>query len=215
MASFSYNETKERQAKFRHIFLPSGYGFLCEVVIAVVALVVFNVSNLGNQFFTKNFDNADPLPMWGQIINNFLNGIQSIYAVQQIMLFLLWALVGALLYILVFRILQVTFGVKRSVTTGIRFVRKEHTQGFFHWMASLHDFFLAAIIVILGGSAILFGSFVCFGIASQELRNGLTVGIPGNLGKLLLSLVAAVLSVRLIALGLSLISKRFRNWYTT
>jgi hypothetical protein len=180
-----------------------------------VALVAFNASELSNQLLTKNFDGADPLPFWNQFFNNVLARVQNIAGVQQILLFVLWAMVGALLYILVFRFLQAAFGVKRSVGTGVRFMRQEHTKGLLHWLASLHDFFLASIIFIMGTATLLFGSLICFGVASQELRDGLAAAFPASMWHLLLSVVAAVLSVRLIALGLSLLSSRFRNWYTT
>lgn len=215
MATLSYNETKDRQLKLRHIFLPSTYGFISEAVIGIVALVVFNVSTLSNQLISKNFDNADPLPVWNRLFKNALEGLQSHSGVQQVLLFLLWAFVGALLYILVFRILQIAFGVKHSVGTGLRFVRQDHSRGIFYWLASLHDFFVAAIIFIFGAGAILFGSVICFGIASQELRIGLTGTFPTSMEALFLSFAAAILSVRLITLGLSLLSSRFRNWYTT
>lgn len=215
MATLSYNETKTKQLKLRHIFLPSAYGFTCEVVIGVVALLVFNASQLSNQLLTKNFDDADPLPLWNHFFTNILDRLQNLPGVQQMLLFLLWAMVGALLYVLAFRTFQAVFGVKRSVGIGVRFMRQEHTKGLLHWLASLHDFFLTSIIFTLGTAALIFGSLVCFSLASQELRNGLTAGFPDSIQHLLISLIAAVLSVRLIALGLSLLSSRFRNWYTT
>ena len=63
MATLSYNETTQRQLKVRHIFFPGAYSFICEIVIGVVALLAFNVSELSNQLLTKKFNNADPLPV--------------------------------------------------------------------------------------------------------------------------------------------------------
>jgi hypothetical protein len=215
MLTLSHNETEQRQLKLRHVFLPGGYGFAAEVIVAVTALVIFNVTELSNQLLTKNFNDADPLPVWNQIFKSILDAVQSYYIVQQVLLFVMWAIIGALLYILVFRLLQIAFGVKHSVNTGWRYMRNDHARGALHWLASLHDFFLASIVNIAGGLIVLFGSIVCFGIASQELRNALIDTFPTNAWELALALVAAILSIRFIALGLSLISSRFRDWYTT
>jgi hypothetical protein len=210
----SYNETKDRQIKLRHIFFPSAYGLISEIIIAVLALVAFNLSELSNQLLSKNFGNTDPLPLWSQLLRKALDSTQNHYVLQQVLLFALWAMVGALVYVLIFRTLQLFFGVKNSVGTGLRFYRQDHARGIFRWLASLHDLFMAMLILSLGGAALAIGSLICFGIASQELRDGLAGTFPANAWPLLISLLAAVLSVRLIALGISLMSRRFRNWYT-
>lgn len=215
MPMLSYNETEQRQLKLRHIFLPGWYGFTYEAVIGIAALLIFNLSELSGELIKKNFDNADPLSVWHDVFHNLLDGFQRYDWIQQALLFVLWAMVGALIYVLVFRILQVMFGVKHSVGTGLQFVRKDHARGVFYWLASLHDFFLTSVIVVLGGAAVLFGSIVCFGIASQELKNGLTDEFPTNAWEVAVSLIAAILSIRLIFLGISLLSGRFRNWYTS
>lgn len=215
MDTLSYNEATQRRLKFRHIFVPGAYGFLCEVVIGVVALLSFNAIELSNKLTIRNFNNTDPLPIWSKLFRNTLDTLQNHYAVQQLLLFLFWGVAGALLYILVFRLAQLAFGVEHSFKFGFKAVRKDRARGLVRWLSSLHDFFITSIIVMVGGILLLFGSFVCFGIASQELRNGLNDSLPGSFWELLISLVAAVLSVRLIALGLSLLSPRFRTWYTT
>jgi hypothetical protein len=83
------------------------------------------------------------------------------------------------------------------------------------WLASLHDFFIQAIIVLLGTAALLTGAVICFGIASQELSNGLDSSFPGNLGFFLIGFIGALLAVRVIIVGISLLSPRFRAWYNS
>jgi hypothetical protein len=215
MGMLSYNEEKNKKLKLRHIFFPSIYGFVSEVIIAILSLAVFNASKLSDQLLSKNFGTTDPLSLWSQLSRQLLDSAGQYHIVQQLFLFGLWAIVGALLYVLIFRILQVVFGVRHSVGLGMQFVREDPERGIFRWLASLHDFFFALLIATLGTAALASGTLVCFGIASQELSNGLAASFPGNLWPLLLSLLGAVLSVRLIAFGISLLSRRFRNWYTT
>ena len=209
----SYNETRHKQLELRHIFFPSIYGFVSETVVAVVALVLFNVSQLSSQLLTKSFGTADPLSLWSQNFGQVLNDAERPHVVQQIFLFVLWAIVGALIYILIFRLIQVIFRVKQSVDSGVMYVRNDHAEGVLHWLASLHDFFLKAVLILLGTAALVVGAIVCFGIASQELSNGLLMAFPGSAGALFISLVAAVLSVRMVVLGFSLLFRRFRIWY--
>jgi hypothetical protein len=215
MELFSYNETKHHQLELRHIFFPSAYGFVTEVVIAVLSLIVFNVSQLNDRLFDKNFGTFDPFSLWSQILKQLLDNAGQHHIVQQAFLFGLWAVVGALIYILIFRLIQIFFGVKQSVGSGVRYVRTDHANGLLRWLASLHNFFLKMLVYILGALAIFTGAVICFGIASQELNNGLAATFPGNVGILLLSVIGAIISVRLIVLGISLLSRRFRDWYTT
>ena len=215
MEPFSYNETKHRQLEFRHIFFPSTYGFVAEAVIGILALIVFNASQLNNQLLSKNFDTGDPFVVWSHFIKQLLNGLSKYHIVEQVFLFSLWAVVGALIYIFIFRFIQIFFGVKQSVDSGVRYVRTDHANGLLRWLASLHNFFLKMLVVVLGAAAVFVGSTVCFGIASQELNNGLAQSFPSSVGTLLLSAVGAIISVRLIVLGISLLSRRFRDWYTT
>lgn len=215
MAGLSYNEEHQRQIALRHLFLPTGYGILYETIIAILALILFNLSTLSTDLLSKSLNTAHPLSAWNLFLQKILNELQQHHSVQQAVLFGLWAIVGALVYILVFRTLQLFFGVRQSLGTGMRLVHQDHTQGALRWFASLHDGFLKAIIFVAATITILIGVLVCFGIASQELNDGLSATFPANAGALVLSLVGALLSVRLIVLGVSLLSRRFREWYTT
>ena len=215
MQPFSYNETKSRKTELQHIFLPGPYGLVSEAVIGVLALLFFNLSELSNHLITQNFNGEDSLPLWNQVIKNTLATVQDYSIVQQALLFMLWAIAGALLYIMVFRILQLILGAKSEVSSGVRYIKRYHSWGLFYWFISLHDFFLKVLIIIVGGAAIIIGAFVCFGIASHELSNGLASNFPDNVLPLVLSFLGAVLSIRLIVLGISLLSSRFRNWYAT
>ena|GEM_PF-2910066 len=217
MAFLSYNEQHARQLELRHLFFPSLSGMVSEIVVGLVALILFNLSTLGDQLFSRQLGSAggDPLQASSSLFTRLLNSGQANDLVQRGLLFVLWAFVGALIYVLLFRLAQMLFGAKSSLDTGLRYVRQEHAYGLFRWLATLHDFFVKAIFVILGTAAVIGGTLLCFGIACQELRNGLTDSFPTNLGPLAISLLGAILSVRFVALGVSLLSTRFRNWYAT
>jgi hypothetical protein len=66
---------------------------------------------------------------------------------------------------------------------------------------------------VVGAIALTAGATLCFGIASQELQDGLAGNFPAAVWPLLISIVAAVLSVRFVFMGITLLSARFRNWY--
>jgi hypothetical protein len=214
MAITSYNESKNKQSELRHIFLPGGYGIASEIIIAVLALVIFNISALNSQLFSDNFNLDSGFSVWSQVIKQLLDKLGQYTGAQQVVLFGLWAVAGALIYILVFRLIQITLGVRQSVKLGVKYVRQDHDKGLSLWLASLHDFFVKALIVVVGTVAIATGAVVCFGVASQELNNAFSKTFPHNIELLLISLVAAVLSARIIVIGVSLLSPRFRSWYT-
>jgi hypothetical protein len=215
MNPLSYNEQHTRQLTLRHLFFPSTYGLVAEILVGIVVLVLFNLSALSNQLFSGELGTkgGDPLAGWDAFFTKLLNSGQGHAVVQRVLLFVLWGLVGALLYVLLFRLAQLLFGAKSSLSTGVQLMRREHTPGLFRWLATLHDFFVSLIIIALGGAAVLGGALLCFGIASQELQDGLSDSFPANAWPLILSLFAAILSVRFVAIGTSLLSARFRNWY--
>ncbi|HYH36342.1 MAG TPA: hypothetical protein VD706_02465 [Candidatus Saccharimonadales bacterium] len=217
MEVISHNELSSRQLKLRHIFFPGTAAFISETIVALVALFLFNITNLSDHLVSERFrteDAANPISSWPHVVGNMLDGVGQYYIVQQAFLFLMWAIAGALIYILTFRMLQIGFGVGHSVKTGIGYVKQDHQRGVFRWLGSLHDFFITFLTLLLGVAAVTIGAMVCFGIASQELNDALSGNFPGNLLAWTLSLVAAVTSVRIIVFGLTMVSRRFRNWYT-
>lgn len=203
MEVFSYNETKHHQLALRHIFFPSVYGFLTEAVIAILALIVFNATQLNDRLFNKNFGTFDPFALWSQTLKQLADSAGQHHIIQQVFLLGLWAITGALIYVLAFRLIQIFFGVKQSVDSGVRYVRTDHANGLLRWLASLHNFFLKILIGGLGTAAIFIGATVFFGMASQELNKGLAETLPKNVALLLFSGIAAIISVRLIFLVLA------------
>lgn len=215
MTFLSYNDQQNQQLEARHIFFPGAYALAGEVIIGIVALVAFNLSALGNQFLSSDIVSAsrDSSQAWTPAVQKLLNAVLGQHTVQRLLLFLLWAAIGALLYIFIFRLAQMLFGARSSLGTGWQLMQREHAEGLMKWLASLHDLFLRLIVFLVGSAALLSGALICFGIASQELQHGLAGSFPANIWPLLVSLLAAVLSVRFVAMGITLLSSRFRNWY--
>lgn len=213
MERLSYNEAEIRKLKLRHIFFPSIYTFAIESVIAVLALIIFNASELSNRLLLDAANNNNPLSYSTNLLNKSFTALENHYAFEQISVFLLWAMAGALIYILVFRVLQAAFGFSYSINEGVELYRREHSAGIVRWLGSLHDFFLRFLILFAGIIVLTVGVLVCFGTASQQLRSGLAHDFPSNLKAITYSFIAAILSVRFIVLGISLLSGHFRAWY--
>lgn len=181
--------------------------------MAVVLLFLFNVSAFNQQVFNSGTGvTASPFSLWGSIFDKLFSNAQGA-AIQQVLLFGLWGVVGALVYILAFRCLQFFIKAQGSVRQGASLVYTERSRGILRYFESLHDFFVKLIIILLGTMAILTGAVVCFGIASQQLNKGLDQSFPDDLLPFLVSLFGALLAVRLIVIGTSLLSPRFRIWY--
>jgi hypothetical protein len=216
MTTLSYNDEQYRASELRHFFIPPVYGLVAETIIAVVALVIFNLSTLSDQLLAKNSGTtANPLSAWSTLLDELLTSLQQHTSIQRVLLFMLWAFAGALAYVLIFRLGQLFIRARRSVHQGAELIQTEHGQGAAKWLGSLHDFFLKLILVLGGTAAILTGVLICFAIASQELAYALADSLPLILLDLLLGFIAAVLSVRLVVIGISLLSQRFRIWYNS
>lgn len=193
----SYNEQQNRQSGFRHIFFPSLTTFIYEIVIAALALIIFNFRLLDDKLISTQANPDDPLPRSTDLLSNFFSVIQQYEVVRQVLLFALWAIVGVLIYLLIYRIARLI-----KSTSGGAF-------------GSLHDYIVRVMTIIAGTMVVLVGVLVCSGVASQELHAGLVGSFPGNLLQLSLSFLLSYLSVRLTILGICLISDWFRRWYTT
>ncbi len=213
METDSYNEFKKHQTVIRHLFLPNKYMLIGEFIFSVIILMIFNGYWLSSHIFGNEKGDKDPVSFFSDLFNTVLLEVQKEYLIQQISIFMLWAVAGALIYILIFRSLQVFFGVGHSVSEGVSLTRKEHKSGLIRWLSSLQDIFLKSLIII-SCLVILIGALVCFGAASQELRASLVYDFPRNAYSLVLSLIGAFVSVRFVTLTLCLLSERFRSLYT-
>lgn len=214
MAYQSYSDELSSTGQLRHLFIPNRYAALSEAVIAAGLLILLNIGTISDVLGGHSAGiNTTPLSLWHRVIDHTLAGPQANAAVQRGAVIVLWALAGALVYVLVFRLFQVSVRAEGSVRRGAVLVKTQHEQGLMRYFASLHDFFIKALIGSVGFGSLLFGVLICFSIAGQQLGQGLYESFPGNIGYLAVAYLASLLAVRCSAIGLSLLSARFRAWY--
>lgn len=216
MSSLSYNDERLRATELRHLFVPTGYAIISEATIALAVLILSNIGTISDALGGNNAAiDSTPLSLWSQIMNGLFDGLQSNLLLQKIALFLLWAVVGALIYILIFRLAQLFTRASDSVRQGAYLVKAEHEAGFLSYLGSLHDFFMRLVVSIVGTAALLVSVLLCLSIADQQLSTGLNTSLPSSLAPLAIAYIGAWLAVRLVIIGMSLLSVRFRIWYNS
>lgn len=210
--TLSYNEQKNQDIKLRHIFFPSTYMFVCEAILGIILVVIFNASALSN-LFLNNASGDNPFSYATGLLHKAFVNLEQNHVFQQVAIFLLWALVGSLIYILLFKLFWITHDAGVTVEEGVKMVKQNHASGFISWLDSLHDFFIKMLALLAGVCIIAFGTSVCFLMASQELTLSFIYSFPANLLAILFFIITSILSIRLIMLGITLLLRDFRNWY--
>lgn len=209
----SHNEAVARESTLRYILWPGKYSITAEFIVGCLALILFNITNLSNQWLGRSVGVNDPFAGWSSILSHLLDKLQGYYIVQQAVIFLLWALIGALMYILIFRTLQVSFRTKQTVQAGVDAFKEGQRPGLTRWFTSLHDFFLRLVITIVGFVLIACSSLICFSLASHELKQSLDNSFPANTLTIIICLLMSLVTIRLLVVGLCLTSRHFRQWY--
>lgn len=214
MTNPSYNDNQLETSELRHLFIPNRFAVVFETVIAAVLLMLLNLGAIGDALggHSSGIDTS-PLSLWSQVVDRLLSGWSAGSFIQRALLFALWAIVGALVYMLLFRVFQVSVRARNSVRQGNLLVRTEGQQGLVRYLASLHDFFMRSLVIATGVTALVIGALLCFSIASQQLGIGLDTSFPANLGHFTIAYIGALLAVRTVTIGVSLLSVRFRAWY--
>lgn len=209
----SHNEDEEQKKAWRHFFVPGPLRLSVEILIAVLLLGVINFAT-----FESNFLYSDPRQLTftsfiTELFIKLLTIISESYIATQVIIFMLWAIVGMLVYILGFRLLQAIYGVSSSMSEGFSYVKNEKTQGIFHWLNTLHNFFLKVVTNSLSITLFSSAGFLAFAFAVQQVQIGLKEAVPDNLIPLGLGIAATVLGIRLVAMGMCLVMPRFARWY--
>lgn len=211
----AYNQENQNNLRLRHLFFPNRLSFLFETALSLGLLFVLNLTAFGEKLFENDIDNSDPVSFGEQLFDQQLADFSANRIFEQISVFLMWAAVGMLIYILLFWVAKIISGTFYSLNDGVKKVRTDSTKGFLRWFESLHDFLLKVLLEFGGLILLLFGIFVCFSFASYQLNFGLMVAYPESIERIILSIVSAILAVRLIIVGLCFLLPRFRRWYCT
>ncbi len=208
----SYSEEKRRSPLLRLLF-PPGIVLVLESFISAFLLVIINFTTLETSFFQGYPKDLTFTTYSIELLNSLLATISQFQLAGQIIIFITWVIIGMLTYILLFQLIQLVAGVSSSVNQGVGYIKTEHSHGIVRWFSSLHNFFLNLIIVSI--SSLLFGSaiFLAFAFATHNVQLAFTEQLPGTVLLLILSYVATLIGVRLLMIGLCLMTPRLARWY--
>lgn len=209
----SHNEDEKQEKALKHLFVPSLIKFLLEALVAAILLVVINFAAFESSLL-KGYPNDLIFTSYSaSLLDIFLTIISQVSFMGQLIVFVIWAVVGMLIYIVVFRIIQTVYGISSSVNTGLNYVKTEHTHGIIHWLSTLHNFFLLSLARFISLILLSVATFLAFVFASQQIKIGLEQVWPVNFITLGLALIATFVGVRLIVIGVCLTMPRFARWY--
>ncbi|MEJ0073152.1 MAG: hypothetical protein WDN27_03695 [Candidatus Saccharibacteria bacterium] len=170
----SYNETEAQRQKFRQLFLPGWLNFAAETLLAVVILLALDLSDIQAGLLTGvNASGTivqNPLPFLEHRLSGVLDGLSKYHWASQLTVFALWAIIGMLAYLLIYRVAQISNATARSLHEGVMYVRTEHGQGLHKWLGSLHDIFMKVLLKSAGLILIIVGAFLAFTYANLELH---------------------------------------------
>jgi hypothetical protein len=127
--------------------------------------------------------------------------------------FTLWAIAGSLAYLLIFRLIQLIYALIYSAEDASKFVKAQSSYGIIFWIISLNEFFKKALIKIIGALLLFASTFVFFIYASNQLKIGISEAFPASAYLLALSFAVAILAMRLLVNGVSLLLPAFTRWY--
>lgn len=217
---YSYNEYVQHRQSLRRLVAPGPLYSLAEATFAGLVLLLLNLSNIEGHL-VSDIPGADktafvnPVDYMPQLVGSLSDTLSQYAWASRATLFIVWALLGMLTYILVFRAVQITNRTTRSLKQGWLYVRREDATGLSKWLGQLHDFMVKFLIRSGGLILITLGVFLVFTYANFQLQIGFsgTYDMPLPLISLLVGLVAAVIGMRVLVLGLCLIFSRFRRWY--
>lgn len=207
------NQDETRRSTVRHLFLPGTLAFSTEIATASLALIMLNFASFEHAFFHTESGDTSFVSYSGRLFYRFLEAASQLQLVSQVIIFIMWAVAGMLVYLLLYRALQAIYGVSSSLRQGIGYVKTSHSKGLMYWFDSLYNFFISAVTILIGVVAFFGGIFLVFGIASQQMRNGLSTMWPDNLVLFIFTLLAVVVGVRLAIIGICILIPRFARWY--
>ncbi len=209
----SHNEDDQQKRTWQHFFLPGTLRLFIEIAVALALVVAINFATFESNFLYGITGNITFSSYVSLLLIQLLTMISQSPIATQIIIFALWAIVGMLVYIVGFRIIQAIYGVSSSMSEGFSYIKAEKSQGVLRWFNTLHNFFLRLITHLL--SIILFGlaGFLAFAFAVQQMRKGLGETGLETIIPLGLGITATIIGVRLLVMGACLIMPRFARWY--
>lgn len=209
----AHNEAQEAQIRLQHFIFPGSVAFMVESFLGILVLLLINIDALSTKFFSEDTDVENPVSYTQTQLDNAWNSLNQSHIFEQISIFILWAMVGALTYILVFRLVQILVSLRYSAEDASKYIEAQSGFGVIFWLISLKDFFATFLVKMVGLFFTLFASIAGFNFASNYLLKTLAGSLPQNLGDLALSLLFAIFAMRIFVSGIGLLFPRFRAWY--
>ncbi len=209
----SHNQDDEQKRTWRHFFLPGTLRLSVEIIVALLLVVLINFATFENNYLSNVTGDITFASYVAMTLTHLLTVISQSAVATQTIIFILWAIVGMLVYILGFRLVQAIYGVSSSMSEGLGYIKTEKSQGIFHWFNTLHNFFLKVITNSLSITLFSFAGFLAFAFAVGQVQKGLRETGTDIIVPLGLGIIATIVGIRLLVMGMCLVMPRFARWY--
>ena len=212
--NISYDQNQLREYRIRHLFWPDALGILSELLLACLAVAFLSLKYLANPE-TSSLGISNPVNYALLIISETWHAFNQLDFLRYVGTFLFWTLVGMSIYVLLFSLARLVYGIMYATEEGMKYFHHEQSEGIFRLLAKTQYFFAKILLNVLGGLLIAASIFMIFLYANTQIKIGLFSTYPAGIGYLILGFVSAAVGMRFFAAGLCLLLPSFRGWYTT
>jgi hypothetical protein len=209
----SYNQEELRNKDLHRLFIPSLLGGFLECLVASLLLVIINFAALEGYLLQRYPKDLTFTSYSSELLNNFLANLSHFYLSGQLIIFVAWAMVGMVGYIIIMRLFRAISGLSTSVHRGVSYIKVDHSHGLVRWLGSLHNFFLKLLIFCIGTVLFVSAIFLIYVYAAHQVQVGFIKTWPLNILPFGLSLLATIAGVRLVVIAACLTMPRFARWY--
>lgn len=212
---YSYNEYVQHRQSLHRLFLPGALYFTAEATFAGLILLLLNLSNIENHLMNgiPGQTLVNPFEYIPLLVGKLLEGVGNYQWASRLTLFIVWAVLGMMVYVLCYRAIQIATHTTHALKTGLYYMQNDGTTGYLRWLGTAHDTILRFLLKSGGLLLTLLGAFLVFSYANFELQIGFSGIDSAPLLAILIGLVTAVAGMRLLVIGLCLVFGRFRRWY--
>lgn len=209
----SHNEDEHQKKLWQHLFFPPVLNFSLESLVAVLVLVVLNFAALQDSILHNYPKNLTFTAYSSEVWDTFLTALSRFSISGDIIVFVVWGIIGMLVYISVYRLIALVGGTSHSLEKGYRFVKREGSRGVARWFGTLYGLFTRLIVGFISIGLFVMTGFLIFSFAPHQFQLGLREILPYNILSLALCVGATILGIRLAVIGICLSVDRFARWY--
>ncbi|MBW3569318.1 hypothetical protein KY385_04275 [Candidatus Parcubacteria bacterium] len=209
----AYNDEVQNQLRIRHFFFPGLLFFGLESILAVIILVSLNLSSIGNTILDNTADQTNPIDFAKNGLEALWHWLNQLEIFMHSSIFILWATVGVLCYILLFSLFKIIYAFIYSAEEAADLIKKHSGFGVLFWLISLEGIFKSLLVKMAGTVLLLVSTFVFFSYAGNLLKVGVSEEFPALVLPVAFSFVIAILGMRFFVSGIGLLIPAFRRWY--